>query len=364
MGRCHREQRATHTLGTTPMNPQRGEPTMRRLFGAVLLSAVLPVCSNTSYAESDADRFQITTAVAESEESIKEEEIYRGVSAEVWEDESEESWLDTTYVWVGADVYKSIGERITNINGGTGALTSSPGLVTGFNTGVGLVDDWGLRGQFGASVGLYDPKGRLGIVPSQNTAESQVFITTGVYKRGDMINEGDRISYGVVLDYFHANDWGVNTSAFDLTQLRGVFGYALNESTEVGLFGAFGLNEQRAAVTVAGAPGVRRPIRAMDNINLYVKKTYGPANVTGYIGILDGIGEWQVGMFGQAPLSEHWSLYTNVNYVSPSAKSGPRGSGEEQYNFGAGLCFFFSRSNPNGLPLLNVANNGSFLITD
>jgi len=339
---------------------------MRQFFGAVLLSAVLPAWSSTSYAESDTEPYDITTAVAEAEEAAAEDQVYRGVSAEVWDDRSEENWLDNTYVWVGADVYKSIGERITNINGGTGALTSSPGLVTGFNTGVGLVDDWGIRGQFGASVGLYDPKGRLGIVPSQNTAESQLFITTGLYKRGDMLNEEDRISWGVVIDYFHANDWGVNTSAFDLTQLRGMFGYALNESTEVGVWGTFGLNEQRAAVTVAGAPGVRRPIRAMDHVNLYVKKTYGAANVTGYIGVIDGggIGEWQVGMFGQAPLSEHWSLYTNVNYVSPSAKSGPRGSGEEQYNFGAGLVFYFSRSNPAGLPLLNVANNGSFLITD
>lgn len=337
---------------------------MRVFFGAVLLSAVLPAWSNTSRAESEYDPFEVTTASAEVE--VAEEEIYRGVSADVWEDRSEESWLENTYIWVGADVYKSVGERITNINGGTGALTSSPGLVTGFNTSAGLIDDWGIRGQFGASVGVYDPKGRLRLVPSENTAESQVFITTGLYKRGDMINDVDRISWGVVLDYFHANDWGVNTNAFDLTQLRGMFGYALNESTEVGVWGAFGLNEQRAAVTVAGAPGVRRPIHAMDHINLYVKKTYGAANVTGYIGKMNGgdIGEWQVGMFGQAPLSEHWSLYTNVNYVSPSAKSGPRGSGEEQYNFGAGLCFYFGRANSTGLPLLNVANNGSFLITD
>lgn len=339
---------------------------MRVCFGAVLLSAVLPVWSNTSSAESDFDSYNITTAVAEAEEAAAEEPVYRGVSADVWADRSDENWLDNTYIWVGADVYKSIGDRLTNINGGTGALTSSPGLVTGFNTGVSLIDDWGIRGQFGASVGLYDPKGRLGIVPSQNTAESQVFITTGLYKRGDMINGEDRISWGGVIDYFHANDWGINTSAFDLVQLRGMFGYALSESTEVGVWGAFGLNDDMAAVTVAGAPGVRRPIRAMDHISLYVKKTYGAANVTGYIGKIDGgdKGEWQVGMFGQAPLSEHWSLYTNVTYVAPSAKSGPKGSGEEQYNFGAGLCFYFGRSNPNGLPLLNVANNGSFLITD
>ena len=40
-------------------------------------------------------------------------------------------FLSGTYVWVGADTYKSIGERLTNINGGTGSLTGSFGGVTG-----------------------------------------------------------------------------------------------------------------------------------------------------------------------------------------------------------------------------------------
>src|SRR5262245_21942839 len=43
------------------------------------------------------------------------------------------NWFDNTYVWAGGDAYKSIGDRLTNINGGTGSLTSSFGTVVGFN---------------------------------------------------------------------------------------------------------------------------------------------------------------------------------------------------------------------------------------
>ncbi|MGC4007198.1 MAG: hypothetical protein QM811_30355 [Pirellulales bacterium] len=71
---------------------------------------------------------------------------------------------DNTVIFAGADVYKSIGDRITNINGGTGGLTNSFGGVIGSNTGFALGDSK-LRGQIGGSFGAYDPRGRLRIVP-------------------------------------------------------------------------------------------------------------------------------------------------------------------------------------------------------
>ncbi len=162
-------------------------------------------------------------------------------------------WYDNTVVFGGGDVYKSIGDRITNINGGTGALTSSPGVVTGFNTGFGLGDS-GIRGQFGASYGMYDPEGRIRLVPETNDTEDQEFVTAGVYKRGDCC---DPLSYGVVCDAFFADNWGVNANSVELGQLRGIVGYALNPCTEIGAFGTADLWHDHAAVTVAGAPACK-----------------------------------------------------------------------------------------------------------
>jgi hypothetical protein len=83
------------------------------------------------------------------------------------------------------------------------------------------------------------------------------------------------------------------------------------------------------------------------------------------------IQSWQFGFTGEAPLSCNLALYGNFNYAAPSATAGPTGSGEEQFAIQFGLAYYFggkavSRSvtGQQGLPLLDVGNNGSFLITD
>jgi hypothetical protein len=282
-------------------------------------------------------------------------------------------FLANTYVWVGGDSYKSLGERITNINGGTGALTGSFGAVGGFNTGFGFGDS-PIRFQAGASYGIYDFKGRIRLVPDATDTEKQAFYTAGLYKRGDMSVERDPISWGVVYDVFQAKHWGVNANDINLSQVRGIFGYALNESTEVGVWGTMRVNDDRAAVTVAGAPGVRSTIHAMNQANFYVKQNFAfGGQVTAYIGVLDGadIGKWQAGVHGQVPLSANWAAFANANYVVPRTPAGPLGSGQEQFDVSVGLAYYFggNAQNPSvtgnkGLPLLDVANNRTFLISD
>jgi hypothetical protein len=282
-------------------------------------------------------------------------------------------FLANTYVWLGADSYKSIGERITNINGGTGALTGSFGGVGGFNSGFGFGDS-PIRFQAGASYGIYDFKGRIRLVPNDTEKEKQVYYTAGLYKRGDMSTERDPFSFGVVYDVFRAEQWGVNANAIELSQVRGIVGYALTESTEVGVWGAYAVDGDRAAVTVAGAPGVLRTIHAMNQTNFYVKHNFDfGGQITAYYGVLSGadIGKWQVGMRGQIPLSPSWSAFADANYVVPRTAAGPLGSGQEQFSVSVGLAYYFggNAQNPSvtgnrGLPLLEVANNRTFLISD
>ena len=283
------------------------------------------------------------------------------------------NWLDNTVIFGGADVYKGLGERITNINGGIGALTSSFGAVTGFNTGFALGDS-NIRGQIGGSYGVYDFEGRLAVQPNARSTEEQFFVTTGIYKRGDMLNDCDAVSWGIVLDAFNAASWGVNSQEINLGQVRAIYGYALNECTEIGVWGTLSTWTDNAAVTVAGAPGVISAIRAQNQGNIYLRKDFGfGGNVMFYTGIFDSanISDWQVGMNAVAPLGPSISLYANFNYVIPGAPVGPAGAGEEQYNASCGLVYYFggksvapSISGHKGLPLLNVANPGSFLVTD
>jgi hypothetical protein len=73
----------------------------------------------------------------------------------------------------------------------------------------------------------------------------------------------------------------------------------------------------------------------------------------------------------EAPLSDWFSLYGNAVYAVPGASARLRGSGEEQFAIQFGLAYYFggkaaspSVTGQKGLPLLDVASNGSFLITD
>lgn len=298
-------------------------------------------------------------------------------AANTGEESPSDGILPGAYVWLGADTFKSVGDRITNINGGTGALTGSFGAVGGVNAGLSLgSSNIGL--QAGASFGVYDPKGRLRIVPDSTAPETQAFVTAGVYRRSNMSKQDttflDRISGGIVVDHLIGKNYGVNANDISLSQVRGIVGVALNESTEVGVWGTVPLNTDMAAVTVAGAPGVRREIRAMTQGNLYLKHNFDfGGTVSGYVGILDGadIGKWQVGLNGQMPLSDSWSTYASANYVVPHTASGPIGSGQEQFSASFGLSYYFGGkassqtvSGRRELPLLDVASNRTFLITD
>jgi hypothetical protein len=326
------------------------------------------------YNISAADQEKLFPKAALPAQSAKAEAAYPAAAANANpEDDRFGNVFDNTYVWTGLDTYKSIGDRLTNINGGTGSLTGSFGAVAGVNTSVGI-GDFPIRFQAGASYGVYDFEGRIRLVPNDTDVENQLFVTAGFYKRGDMLNAKDPLSYGLVYDLFHAEQWGINANNIDLSQIRGIVGFALNESNEIGAWGTVSVNNDQAAVTVAGAPGVLRTIRASNQANFYLKHNFDfGAQITGYAGWLDNadIGSWQFGLTGKAPLSPNWSLYGNANYAFPSASPGPNGSGEEQFNASVGLAYYFGGkaqsptvTGRKGLPLLDVANNGSFLVTD
>jgi hypothetical protein len=285
--------------------------------------------------------------------------------------------LSGTYVFGAIDTYKSIGERITNINGGTGALTGSMGGVAGINSGFEFgSSNIGIQG--GASYGIYDPKGRLRLIPDDRSEETQLFYTAGVFKRSDMAAVDptilDRISAGIVYDGFHAENWGVNGNDIELSQARGSLGFAITPSTEIGVWGTIALDTDQAAITVAGAPGVRSTIRAMNQANGYVKHNFDfGGEVMAYYGVLNeaDIGEWQFGLAARAPLSDNWSAIASANYVNPQTPKGPLGSGQEQFSASVGLAYNFGGnaaastvSGNSNLPLLDVASQRSFLITD
>ena len=183
----------------------------------------------------------------------------------------------------------------------------------------------------------------------------------------------DRISWGLVYDNLFDHQWGWAANSLYLSQIRGIFGYALNECNEVGGWGTFHTQYDNVSL---GFPigGVTTKIRAMNQANAYLRHNWAFGGSTmAYLGVVDkaDIGSWQFGMLNQAPLSNNLSLYGNFTYVAPGSKTGLVGVAEEQWNVSVGLVYYWGGkavsstvSGQKGLPLLPVANNGSFLITN
>jgi hypothetical protein len=269
------------------------------------------------------------------------------------------NWLDNTEVFLGGDAYAALGDFPA------GGFGNSFGLVSGFNTGFGL-GDLGIRGQFGASYGFYDFKGRAGGEP--NSLEEQFFLTGGIYRRADMAS-GERFSWGMVLDGMTTDNWGINANELDLAQFRGIAGWAINECNELGLWGTSNLSDD--LVVIGGATPI---VRAMKQVNAYWKHNweFGCDSMV-YVGAIDSadIGDWVFGFTGRAPLSHRAGLYGGFNYVTPSTDTGALADPEDAWNVHFGLVFYLGGkavsptvAGDPGLPLLPVANNGSFLVTN
>ncbi len=283
------------------------------------------------------------------------------------------NWRDNTEVWIGADAYKSLGDSgLSGFSPLPFAIGNSFGAVAGFNTGLALGDSR-VRAQIGASYGAYDWKGRTTVLPAQdNSLEQQTFVTFGLYKRSQVCC-GDRLSWGVVYDQFFGHQWGWAANEIYLSQIRGIVGYALNESNEAGVWGTFHTNDDAAAL---GFPigGPVTDVRAMNQLNAYWRHNWAfGGNSMMYVGGVGGadVGSWQFGMLNTMPVNHAASLYANFAYVAPGSATGLVGVSEEQWNASVGMVFYLGRkavnqtvSGQQGLPLLPVANNGSFLITN
>lgn len=292
------------------------------------------------------------------------DETYCCESASGYQCEDFGSWLDNSELLFAADVYKSIGD-----SDGTNSLNNSFGVKGGANTSVGL-GSAPVRMQIGGSYGAYDLKGRDTPVAFDSSLEQQVFVTFGLYKRSD-ISCGSRYSYGMVIDEFLAQRWGTLAQSLDIAQLRGQVGYAVDEANEIGAWCAVSLDRETA--TTVSSQGTLEQIQGMDQFNLFWHRNWvSGGDTTLYGGIIENadLGDWVVGATGRAPLSSKTALYGGFAYCGPHSGTGTFGALEESWNVSFGVLFYpgckaFNEnvSGQKNMPLMPVANNGTFLIT-
>ena len=247
------------------------------------------------------------------------------------------------------------------------------GFRTGFNTGLPLWDS-PVRMQLGGSYAGYDLDGRdgdPGADPFSNASvEQQLILTFGFYKRSN-VEQDDRWAAGAVVDLLYDSQFGEEAQEIFTRQGRGYLGYAWDEANEFGTWFAFQLNWARYFSSSRG----RTRVRGLDQVNLFWHHNYEFGGDTWlYVGGSEEPGEWNLGLTGQAPLNSAVALFGGFTYVIPSAPAGDpvffgQNYSEAYWNVSFGVVWYFGckAANPSvsgygGLPLLPVADNGSFLI--
>jgi hypothetical protein len=247
------------------------------------------------------------------------------------------------------------------------------GFRTGFNSGIGWWDS-PIRLQAGASYAGYDLDGRdgdPGADPFTNASvEEQFIVTLGVYKRSDICVD-DPWAWGGVIDFLYDDHFGEEAEEVFLRQGRGYIGYALDEANEIGSWFAVHLNWARY---ISDAQGSTR-VRGADQLNFFWHRNYDFGGDTWlYAGVVEEPGEFSLGLAGQAPLSHSVALFGGFTYVIPSAPAGDpviigQNYSEAYWNVSFGIVWYPGWKAANdtvsghaGLPLLPVADNGSFLV--
>jgi len=263
-----------------------------------------------------------------------------------------------------------------------GSYPNNNGAVVGFNYGTAVSQDYGIGFQFGGSYGVFDWNGRDTTTFSDagdikaTQAQEQVFITTGFFKKAD---ECSRWSAGIVYDFSLNQNFGIYANSPYLTQWRGQFSYATSSHNEFGVWGTLRDHgfTQNTPYSFTGDPV---SFRAVNQTNLFWHHKFdqgadsyiwvGVPDFQSKLGDLGGsLGDYIVGGMVTAPISDYLALYSNVQYMHPSAHPGVDASMEETWDIGFGLAWY-----PGGnartktvsgscfSPLLNVANNGSFMV--
>jgi hypothetical protein len=192
----------------------------------------------------------------------------------------------------------------------------------------------------------------------------QAFVTGGLFRRVDCGFQG-----GLVVDYLH-EDWDMEC---DLVQLRGELSWMFPCHHELGFwFSASVQNDDVLFPFVNNLipTGQAMHFEATDIYAFFYRLRFDECRggqgrlFGGFTGESDGI----LGGDILLPINNHWAFQADFTYLIPEEESGRIAGGplHEAWNISLNLVWY-----PGGCasgqgnyhrPLLNVANNGSFII--
>lgn len=250
-------------------------------------------------------------------------------------------------------------EAFAGAHGFTGPLnrgTGSFGFQEGFNAGLPFLCGTTLQAGINATQSNFQG--------SEFTQDdrTQLFTTLGFFRRVDC-----GLQAGLVVDYLHDN-WDYDV---DLAQLRGEFGWLMPDGNELGFWFAIGLDETttNAQVPFYGNNSVafRTSVLSVEPVDIYAFYFRRQFACGGEGRLFGGFTDDSRGLMGgniRLPINPCWQFSTDFMYVVANNDADFRFNNESwnvSFNLvwtpcrGSGGCQNYCR------PLLDVANNGSFL---
>jgi hypothetical protein len=249
------------------------------------------------------------------------------------------------------------------------------GIRTGFNSAArlgSLSDLTGIGLQIGASVGAYNWAGTDYRLQNQTRVQTQGFFTYGLYRRP---TEESPLVAGLVQDWSFNDTFSVFGENPTLSQLRGQLGYAASASNEFGIWGTLHVVSSNLNVPIFG-PTAYQSVDQLSGYWHHKWHAYGPQTwisigVPSHSRLVGGgsLGDYLVSATALCPFSDAVALFSSVTYMHQSASPGPAAASEDAWNFSVGISLYPKRNartmtvaGERWMPLLPVANNGSFLV--
>ena len=286
-----------------------------------------------------------------------------GTAGNLWCPVCDDCPLRSVQISVGYDSFRGVTDDGWQNNG----------IHTGVNFGTklgSLSDLTGIGLQAGGSAASYNWSGND--YRPDTGAQTQGFVTYGLFRRP---NATSKSSAAFVQDWMLNNNFGVFSQNPTLSQWRGQVAYAISARNEFGLWGTQRFLDDYKTVVGVGQTTFR-PINQL-NFFWHYKWTPGGADTWLWIGKPENdrlagggsLGDYVVGALANVPLNDRIGLYTQVQYMHPSARPGPAGGEENEWNFTIGLTWYPSRNARTNtvagqcwMPQMPVANNGYFLV--
>lgn len=260
------------------------------------------------------------------------------------------SGVQNLNIFVGLDGSKQ--PQDLGINANMGARFSA-------NWGFGLSQKDGLGGQVGIGVNLSDAAVHVLDQVEGTSSRKQLYVTAGVFQR----THNDKVTWAAAFDLLKEDYY----NSFMLGQIRGQFGYQLNDRNEMGAW--FTKDVMGDDGDLLGSPLRLDPISQIVGFSTQTWPT--SARTSLWLGLVSGHdnvvatisneprSEW-VAVYGAGlhmPLSDRFAIFGEGNFVTPTATG--------TVDAYLGVVFYpgggASKRTPSRFsPVLAVANNPTF----